>query len=186
MIRLDTSYNHSSSLWVNDVIWFRKLAVLLGGKNLARKVFVSSSHVVIDPRGNECSHALTLSLSENGNRRRRMASVDAPLIFRMSYTSRKLRDVGWDPLSAIHQIETAGPWKLVPTLVRNFWQQLVVLWCPGFDCGQSGSHKPEEFSSELLLLPIKMETQLVMFFLFLIYEKFSLLRDQTRKEGFFT
>jgi len=74
---------------VKEVIWLHKLAVLLGGKNLARKAFVSSSHVEIDPGGSECSHALALSLSENGNRRRRMASVDAPFIFSVSQTPRK-------------------------------------------------------------------------------------------------
>ena len=31
------------------VIWFLKLVVLLGGKNLVRKALVRSSHVVIDP-----------------------------------------------------------------------------------------------------------------------------------------
>jgi len=61
---------------------------LLGGKNFARKAFVSSSHVEIDPGGSECSHALALSLSENGNRHRRMASADASLIFSVSQTSK--------------------------------------------------------------------------------------------------
>jgi len=71
---------------VNDVIWFLKFAVLLGGKNLARKAFVNSSHVEIDPGGKECSHALALSLNENENRRRRMASVYASFIFRVLCT----------------------------------------------------------------------------------------------------
>ena len=33
-------------------------------------------------------HALALSLSENGNRRRQIASVAAPLIFKVSHTPR--------------------------------------------------------------------------------------------------
>jgi len=109
--RSHAAYKVSSSLWVNDVIWFGKVAVLLGGKNLARKAFVSSSHVVIDPGGKECSHALALSLSENRNKRRRMASVDAPLIFRVSYTSRTTEDADWDPPSVRLQIETARLWR---------------------------------------------------------------------------
>ena len=76
---------------MNDVIWLRKLAVLLGGKNLAMKAFVSSSHIEIDPDGKECSHALALSLSENGNRRNQIASVDAPLINFVSHTSKNIR-----------------------------------------------------------------------------------------------
>ena len=86
--RSHTSYKDSSSLWVKDVIWFLKLAVLLGGINLAMKAFVTSSHVEIDPGGSECSHALALSLNENRNRRRRITSVDAPLIFSVSQTSK--------------------------------------------------------------------------------------------------
>jgi len=50
-----------------------------------------SSHVVINPGSSECSHALALSLSENGNRHRRMASVEAPLIFRVSDTSKNTK-----------------------------------------------------------------------------------------------
>jgi len=61
---------------------------LLGGKNFARKAFVSSSHVEIDPGDSECNHALALSLSENGKRRRHIASVKAPLIFSVSHTSK--------------------------------------------------------------------------------------------------
>jgi len=34
-------------------------------------------------------------------------------------------------------------------------------------------------------MPLKMEMQLVMLFVFLICEKFSLFRNQTRKRGFF-
>jgi len=94
---------------VNGVIWFIKLAVLLGGKNLARKAFLSSSLVEIDPGYKECSYALALSLGENGNRCRRMASVDVLFIFRVSHTSKTSRGVGWDLLSAIHLIGTTGP-----------------------------------------------------------------------------
>jgi len=61
---------------------------LLGGKNLARKAFVSSSHVEIDSGGKECSHALALSLNENGNRHRQMASLHAPFLFKVSHTSK--------------------------------------------------------------------------------------------------
>ena len=71
------------------MIWFHRLAVLLGGKSLARKIFVSLSHAVIHPGGNEWRHALALSLSEKGNTRRRMASVETLLSFNVSHTSKK-------------------------------------------------------------------------------------------------
>jgi len=71
------------------VIWFLTLAILLGGKNLARKTLVSSSHVVIHPDGKECSQALALSLSEKGNNHTRIASMETPLSFNMSHTSKK-------------------------------------------------------------------------------------------------
>jgi len=64
---------------------------LLVGKDLARKALVSSPQVAIDPRGKEWSHTLALSLIENRNKRRRIASVEAPLIFNVSHTSRKTR-----------------------------------------------------------------------------------------------
>ena len=70
------------------MIWFLKLVVLLSGKNLERNALVSSSHVVIHLEGKEWSHALALSLNEKGNRRNR-ASVDTPLIFNVSHTSKK-------------------------------------------------------------------------------------------------
>jgi len=52
------------------------------------KAFVRSSHVEINPGGSESSRALPLSLSENGNRRRQMASFDVPLIFNISHASK--------------------------------------------------------------------------------------------------
>ena len=124
------SYKDSSSLWVDDVIWFLRLVVLLDGKNLARKTFVSSSHIVIDSRGYECSHVLTLSLSENGNRHMWMASV------RPRWSSRHTplktpRGVSLDPPSTSHRIGTAGPLIWAPAGVQNYWLQLVVLWCLG-------------------------------------------------------
>jgi len=56
-------------------------------------------HVEIDPGGKECSYALALSLSENGNRCRQMALVDAPLIFNVSHTS-KYREL---QIGTLHQ-----------------------------------------------------------------------------------
>jgi len=80
----------SSSRWAKVEIWLRRLAVLLGGKNHARKAFMSSSHVEIDPGGSELSHALALSLNENGNKHKRIAYVEAPFIFNVSQTSNKI------------------------------------------------------------------------------------------------
>ena len=55
---------------------------------MARKALVSSSYVVIDPGRKEWSHSHTLFLRENGNKRRRIASLEAPLIFKMLHTSK--------------------------------------------------------------------------------------------------
>jgi len=71
------------------VIWFLKLVILLDGKNLARKALVSSSHVLINPEGKECSHAHALSLSEKGNNHSQMASVETLLCFNVPHTSKK-------------------------------------------------------------------------------------------------
>jgi len=62
---------------------------LLGEKILARKTVVSLSQVVIDPEGEEWSHALAFSLTENENKCRRIALVEALLIFNVSHISRK-------------------------------------------------------------------------------------------------
>ena len=50
---------------------------------------MSSSHVKMDPGGKERSHALALSFSENKNKCRQITSVEAPLFFNVSHTSRK-------------------------------------------------------------------------------------------------
>ena len=41
-----------------------------------------------DPGGSECSHALALSLCKNENMCRQIASMEAPLIFKVLYTSK--------------------------------------------------------------------------------------------------
>jgi len=53
------------------------LAVLLGGKNLERKALVSPSQVVMGPDEKEISHALALSLRDDENKCRWIASLDA-------------------------------------------------------------------------------------------------------------
>jgi len=82
---------------------------LIGGKNLARKTFVSSSLEAMDPGGKEWSHILALSLSKSENRRRWIASMEAPLIFNVSYTSRRPRGAGWDPPLVCSQIRIVVP-----------------------------------------------------------------------------
>jgi len=52
---------------------------------------VSSSHVVVNPRGKEWSHAHALSLREKGNKCRCIASLAAPLIFKVSQTLRNTK-----------------------------------------------------------------------------------------------
>ena len=71
------------------VIYFLKLAILLRGKNWARKAIVSASQVVMHPYGKECNQALTLSLNEKGNKRRQIASLETQLSFNVSHTSKK-------------------------------------------------------------------------------------------------
>jgi len=77
------------------VIWFCKLTVLLGGKNFGRKTLVHSSHVVTHSshvvthtEGKEWSHDLALSLNEKGNNSNLIASVETPLSFSTSHTSK--------------------------------------------------------------------------------------------------
>jgi len=53
---------------------------------------VSSSHVVIDPEGNERS--LCPCLRENRNKRKQIASLEAPLIFKVPQTSGKICKLG--------------------------------------------------------------------------------------------
>ena len=93
------------------MIWFLKLVILLCGKNFTRKTLVSSSHAVIDPRDREWSHTLALSLSEKGKKWWRIASVEAPLIFNMSHTSRKMRGASWEPPLVSCQTDIVAPWN---------------------------------------------------------------------------
>jgi len=55
-----------------------------------RKALVSSSHEVIHPDGKECSQALALFLTEKGNNHNQMASMEAPLGFNVSHTSKNI------------------------------------------------------------------------------------------------
>ncbi|MCI74321.1 hypothetical protein A2U01_0095585, partial [Trifolium medium] len=48
--------------------WALSIAVLPGGKYLAKKTFFNSSHVVTELEGMDWSQALALSLNENGNK----------------------------------------------------------------------------------------------------------------------
>ena len=73
---------------MKSVIKFLKLAVLLGAKDLTRKTLVNSFHVVIQPEGKEWNCALSLSLSEKGSSHSWMASVETPLSFNVSHTSK--------------------------------------------------------------------------------------------------
>lgn len=61
---------------------------MLGGKNLAKKALVNSSHVVMHLDGKEYNQALALSLSENGNKCRQIASVETSFSFNVSHTSK--------------------------------------------------------------------------------------------------
>lgn len=54
---------------------------MLGWKYLAKNTLLSSFHVVIEFTGRDCSHALALSLRENGNKYSLMASGFEPLLF---------------------------------------------------------------------------------------------------------
>jgi len=56
---------------------------------LARNSLVNSTQVVIHPNGAECNQALALSLNEKGNKCNQMASMETPLSFNMSHTSKK-------------------------------------------------------------------------------------------------
>lgn len=65
---------------MNLVIWFRRTAILLGAKYLARNTLFKSFQVVIEFSGRESNHDRALSLREKGNSLRRIASGEAPLV----------------------------------------------------------------------------------------------------------
>ena len=75
------------------MLWFLRLVVLLGGKNLARKALVTSSHVMMESSGSEWSHTCAWSLSENEKRRRWIAPMETPFNFSVSRTSKKIKKV---------------------------------------------------------------------------------------------
>jgi len=146
---------------------------------------VSSSHVEIDPGGSECSHALTLSLSENENRRRWMASVDAPLILSVSHTSKNIERCRLG--SSIGEPPNCDCWTMEINvgLSSKLWAATGGIVMPGFDYGHPGGHNLGVSSFALHLLPLKIHIRLVGLFVFLIYKNFSLFRDQTRMKGSF-
>jgi len=65
---------------VNSDISFRSFAVFELEKNFAKKAFLQSCQVVIDPWDSVFSHRLVLSLSEKGNKRSLKPSSLTPLI----------------------------------------------------------------------------------------------------------
>ena len=56
---------------------------------MARKTLVNSSQVVIHPNGKECNQSLALSLNEKGNERNQLASIETPVSFNVSHTSKR-------------------------------------------------------------------------------------------------
>jgi hypothetical protein len=60
------------------------MAVLLGGKYLARNTLQRSSQVVIELSGREFNQDRALSLREKGNSLRQIASGEAPLVLNVS------------------------------------------------------------------------------------------------------
>lgn len=69
---------------MNLVIWFRRTAVLLGGKYLAMNTFFMSFQLVIEFDRRESNHDHALPLREKGNSLRRIASGEEPLVFKVS------------------------------------------------------------------------------------------------------
>jgi len=57
---------------------------------LARNALINSSQVLMHPDGKECNQALALSLNEEGKKCRRIVSLETPLSFNVSHTSRKI------------------------------------------------------------------------------------------------
>src|SRR6266487_6129061 len=78
------SKRDSLSFCLNSIIWALSLAVLLGGKYLARKTFFNSFHVVTELGCRDWSQALALSRNENGNKRSLIASGLIPLALTVS------------------------------------------------------------------------------------------------------
>src|SRR3954471_709683 len=61
----------------------------IGGKYFCKKASVNSSHVVILPIARDCNQALALSLNENENNLKRMASWLTPGYFTVLHNSIK-------------------------------------------------------------------------------------------------
>ena len=76
---------------MNDVIFVLSFAVLPGGKYLLRKALESISQVVNELGSSLYNQSLALSLSEKGKSRSLIASLDAPLILKVSHFARNLR-----------------------------------------------------------------------------------------------
>jgi len=83
------SNRDSNSICMKEEISFRSRADFPGGKYLAKKASAISSQVVIDARGNDCSHYRAFPFNENEKARNLIASSVTPLIFSMSHTSKK-------------------------------------------------------------------------------------------------
>ena len=68
------------------MVWFLRLAVLLGEKKVARKALVNPCHIQIESGGNEWRQDRALSLSEKGKRHREIAPVETPRSILMCHT----------------------------------------------------------------------------------------------------
>lgn len=64
------------------------VAILVGGKYIAKLIFVNSSYVVIVYGARELSHILAVSFRENGNNLRRMSSLVMPVYLNISQISK--------------------------------------------------------------------------------------------------
>ena len=90
------------------------------------------------PNGQVRSHALTLSLKEKGNKRRWLASLEAPLIFMVSHTSKKIEryklgsSMGVPPNCDCFTIEIRVDLNLKLLVVTSGLVMLGVMsWTPG-------------------------------------------------------
>ena len=84
-----TSYKVSLSACLKKVMLEHSLAILIGGKNLARNFWVRSSHILMEFAGSEERHVLALFVTENGDRYNRIPSSDTLFYWKVSQTSMK-------------------------------------------------------------------------------------------------
>ena len=170
---------------IEQMRWFLKLAVLLGGKTLARKTLVSSFYVVIDPRGKEWSHVSPCPEEKMGTRRH-IAPLEASLIFKVSQTSKNTERHRLGSSKGVPPNCDCCTMEMSASLSSQLLVVTGVLLYSMFGYGRLRWHNLEESAFVLLLLPplkIWVAPFVILFCLFNLWKVLSISRSNL-KRGF--